>query len=68
MKASSTTIFSIHENVFINFSNIFLQITPGLSSLIKIEGVEDVVEGAPEKLADSLTLFCQVCSRLYIEN
>ena len=36
------------------------QIRPGLSSLIKVDDVEDVLEEAPEKLADSMILFCQV--------
>ena len=33
---------------------------PGLCSLIKLDDVEDVLEESPEKLADSVILFCQV--------
>ena len=39
---------------------IFEQIKPGLSSLIKVDDVDDVLEESPSKLADSLILFCQV--------
>ena len=28
--------------------------------MIKLDGVEDVLDEAPQKLADSLILFCQV--------
>ena len=34
-------------------------ITAGLCSIIKLDDVEDVVVEAPERLADSLILFCQ---------
>eukprot|EP00090_Calanus_glacialis_P035219 TRINITY_DN6016_c0_g1_i4.p1 TRINITY_DN6016_c0_g1~~TRINITY_DN6016_c0_g1_i4.p1 ORF type:complete len:319 (-),score=91.45 TRINITY_DN6016_c0_g1_i4:136-1092(-) len=34
-------------------------VKPGVSSLIKLDDVEDVLEEAPEKLADSVILFCQ---------
>ena len=44
----------------LNYS-VFEQIKPGLSSLIKIGDVDDVLEESPSKLADSLILFCQVC-------
>ena len=40
--------------------SVFEQIKPGLSSLIKIGDVDDVLEESPSKLADSLILFCQV--------
>ena len=33
---------------------------PGVCSLIKLDDIEDVLEEAPEKLADSVILFCQV--------
>ena len=33
---------------------------PGLCSLIKLDDVEDVLGESPEKLADSVILFCQV--------
>ena len=34
--------------------------------MIKLDGVEDVLDEAPQKLADSLILFCQVLRFLII--
>ena len=39
---------------------IHKEVKPGLCSLIKLDDIEDVLEEAPEKLADSVILFCQV--------
>ena len=36
------------------------KVKPGVCSLIKLDDIEDVLEEAPEKLADSVILFCQV--------
>ena len=35
------------------------EITPGLSSLIKVEDVRDPLLEAPDKVAEALVLFCQ---------
>ena len=39
---------------------ILFKVRPGACSLIRLDDVEDVLEETPEKLADSLILFCQV--------
>jgi len=38
---------------------IHKEVRPGLCSIIKLDGVEDVLEEAPDKLADCLILFSQ---------
>ena len=48
---------NINQNDFFDF---MIKAKPGLCSLIKVDDVEDVLGESPEKLADSVILFCQV--------
>ena len=42
-----------------NWKSLYLQIAPGLCSIIRVEEVEDPLVEAPEKVCEALVLFCQ---------
>ena len=39
---------------------MYLEVKPGICSIIKIDNVEDVLAEAIDKLVDAIILFCQV--------
>ena len=54
----------VHQEVEVlrklrNWKSLYLQIAPGLCSIIRVEDVEDPLVEAPEKVCEALVLFCQ---------
>jgi len=59
MKIDVLMIAGMKSKCVDNTEKMHQEITPGLSSLIKVEDVRDPLLEAPDKVAEALVLFCQ---------